>query len=73
MKIIVEARPGAKKPRVESIGQNHFRVEIDALARENKANLRLLEIIADYFNVSFSCVKFVSGVRSKTKIMEVIC
>ena len=71
MKIKIKARPGAKKAEVHKLEPNIFRVKIDAPAKENKANIRLLEIIADHFNVSLSCVRFISGLRSKTKVLEI--
>ncbi|PIR87589.1 MAG: hypothetical protein COU10_03765 [Candidatus Harrisonbacteria bacterium CG10_big_fil_rev_8_21_14_0_10_45_28] len=71
MKITVEARPGQKVASVEKVGEGRYRVKIDAPAKENKANLRLLEILAEYFDVPFSCVRFVSGAKSKIKILEI--
>lgn len=72
MRIFVHASPGAKIAEVVPLDEpNHFRVRINAPAKENKANIRLLEIIAEHFKVSQSMVKFVSGVSSKDKILEV--
>jgi len=71
MKIMIEARPGASVAEIEKISEDKYRVKIDAPAKENKANLRLLEIVSEHFQVPFSCVRFVSGVKSKTKILEI--
>ena len=71
MEIKVKARPSAKKAEVHKLKPGVFRVKIDAPAKENKANIRLLEIMADHFNVSLSCVRFVAGLRSKTKVLEI--
>lgn len=71
MKITVEARPGQKVALVEEIGERRYRVKIDAPAKENKANLRLLEIVAEHFQVPMRCVRFVAGVKSKNKVLEV--
>jgi uncharacterized protein YggU (UPF0235/DUF167 family) len=87
MKIEVEVRPGKKKAKVvpldsldeseaypDSSGINfakRYLVEIDAVAKENKANIRLIKILADYFKVSFNSVRFISGVKSRKKILEI--
>lgn len=39
--------------------------------KENKANLDVINIISDYFNVSRSKVLIKSGLKSKNKIVQI--
>ena len=55
--MIVQVRvfPNSKKAEVVKDGKN-FRIKIDARAQDGKANVRLMEILADYFKVKKSAV-----------------
>lgn len=72
MKIAVKVVPNAKKAEVLEESENSFRVKVDAPAKEGKANERLIEILADHFEVSKSRVKIVKGEKSRQKIVEII-
>ena len=70
-KIIIHARPGKKVVKIEQVGQNEYRVDINALAEDNKANERLIEILAEYFNCAQSKLHIRVGHKGRTKIIEV--
>jgi uncharacterized protein len=72
MRILVKAAPGAKNAEVVELSDGTFRVRIDAPAHDNKANLRLIEILAKHFKVSESAIRFISGVASKSKLIEIM-
>jgi hypothetical protein len=72
MKIIVKVKAGAKENMVEKIGDNEFIVKVKEPAKENKANFAVIEAISDYFNVSFSAIRIISGKTSKQKVFEII-
>ena len=63
--------PNSKKPGVEKMGENDFKVKVDAKAEGGKANRRLVEIIAEFFNVPKSSVRIVKGFKSRKKIIEI--
>jgi hypothetical protein len=44
---------------------------VDAPALEGKANKRLIEIIAEHFNVSKSSIKILKGFKNRNKIIEI--
>lgn len=71
MKIFLKVRPGSKQEKVEELGENKFSVSVKEPAKENKANFAVLEAMAKYFKVGISRVRFVSGVKSKEKIIEI--
>jgi len=71
MRISVRVKPGAKNSLVTAISSQEYVVEVDAPAKENKANLRLLEIMADYFQVPKTSIRFIAGVKSRDKILQI--
>ena len=72
MKIAVNVVPNAKQAGVLEESENNFRVKVDAPPKEGKANKRLIEILAQYFDVAKSKVKIVKGEKSRQKIVEII-
>jgi hypothetical protein len=70
--INVIVTPNSKVPSVTKLGENSYKVKVNAKAAEGKANERLISIIAKYFNVSKSKVRIVSGANSRKKIVSVI-
>jgi hypothetical protein len=67
----VKVVPNSKKSGVERIGENDFRIKVDAKAEGGKANRRLVEIIAEFFNVPKSSVRIVKGFKNRNKIIEI--
>ena len=71
MRVIVYAKPGAKKTRIEEIVPGKtYRVWIDASAKDNAANIRLQELLAEYFHTAKSRISIRHGRASKTKYIE---
>ena len=71
MIVNVKAVPNSKKPGVERIGENDFKVNVDAKAEGGRANRKLVEIVAEFFHVPKSSVSIVRGMRSRKKIIEI--
>lgn len=72
MKISINIKTGAKNAKIEKINENEFKISVKARPIENKANLEIIKILADYFNVPKSNVKITSGLSSKRKICDII-
>jgi len=72
MKITVKVIPNAKQAEVLEESENNFRVKVDAPPKEGKANKRLIEVLAQYFDVAKSKIKIVKGEKSRQKIVEII-
>ena len=66
----VKVVPKAKKQEVVKEGEV-LKVKVKSPPEKGKANQELIEILADYFNVSVQSVKFVSGQTSRLKIVEI--
>ena len=81
MKIFVKAKAGAKEntvvspmPRLLSVGdgfEEFYTVFVKELPREGKANRAISRLLAEYFKVSLSRVRLVSGGTSKKKVFEI--
>jgi uncharacterized protein len=48
-----------------------YKVKVDAKAVDGKANIRLIEILAEHFDVPFGAIRIISGATSKEKVIEV--
>ncbi len=78
MKIFVRAKPGVKKAYVkettdlfEKNGERHFVVAVGERAVEGAANRAIERSLAEYFDVSASRVRIVSGQTAKEKVVEI--
>jgi len=72
MKILVKVKTGAKTSEITKIGESQYLAKVKAPPKENKANRELLKILAEYFNVSQSQIHILKGLKSKTKLVEVL-
>jgi uncharacterized protein YggU (UPF0235/DUF167 family) len=83
MKIVVKAKVNAKKESVERLTERTlsllgeptkpdiYKVSVKEPAVGGKANKAIVKAIANYFDVASSLVSIVSGLTSKTKIIEI--
>lgn len=80
MLVSVLVKPGSKKgPHVEVApfdGGDSESAELIAYLREKaydgKANVALVKVLADYYNVAKSCVVIRRGQKSHRKVVEII-
>ena len=57
--------------QVQAALDGTLKVWLRADAKEGKANKALIELLADYYGVSKSLVRIVSGLKIKNKIVEI--
>ncbi|MFA6269769.1 MAG: DUF167 domain-containing protein [Candidatus Paceibacterota bacterium] len=84
MKILVKAKTGAKESKIKKLkdSQNLFgeiKSELDTYAvwvKERpvagQANLAIIKLLAEYFEISQSEVVLVSGASTKTKVFDIV-
>lgn len=86
MKIFVKAKPGAKEEKIEppvpklwqakenntSNDKEWFIISVKEPPTQGKANKAIAKVLAEYFKVSNSQVRLVSGFSSKQKIFEIL-
>ena len=71
MYIKVKISPGSKKETIIETADKYFTISVKEPARQNLANKRIIEIIAEYYNVSTRDVRIISGHRSPSKILSI--
>ncbi len=72
MRINIKVTPNAKVPELVKLDDLNYRVKVNARASEGKANLRLVEMLADYFDVPKSHVLILHGLNSREKVVEIL-
>ena len=71
MKIFVSVKPNARREEVQKVDDAHFVVRANAPAKEGKANKRVEELLAEYFDVPKMSVWLVGGRTSKEKTFDI--
>ena len=71
MKISVIVIPNAKDSGVTKIDETNYKVRVDAPALDGKANKRLIEILAGYFEIKKSSISIIRGAKIRKKIVEI--
>jgi uncharacterized protein len=71
MKINVTVVPNARAYLIEKINDDTYKVRVDAPATDGRANTRLIELLADYFDVPRYTVVVVKGFKSRRKIIQI--
>lgn len=70
MKVSVRVIPKAKKERIQDTEQG-LKVYMCEPAVEGKANRKLIEMLADFFNVKKYNIEIVKGHKQRDKIIEI--
>lgn len=71
MKISVQVKTNSKIESIEEVETNSFVIRTRTPPIEGKANERLVEVLAEHFNVPKSSVVLISGHKSKKKLFEI--
>jgi uncharacterized protein YggU (UPF0235/DUF167 family) len=66
-RVFVKAKPRSREERVEKIDGTHFIVSVKESPVQGRANGAIGKALAEYFNVSVSSVRLISGFSSKEK------
>ncbi|HRY82287.1 MAG TPA: DUF167 domain-containing protein [Candidatus Moranbacteria bacterium] len=70
MRIYVKVIPRSSKNLVEKISEGEYKVKLTAPPVQGEANKMLVEILADYFDVSKSQVEIIGGKSARIKIVN---
>ena len=71
MKITVYVHPRSKQEKVEQTDRYEYAVYFNVVPEAGKANRKLIEMLADHFDVPKSSVVIRAGDRSPAKIVEI--
>lgn len=72
MKIFVKVKPAAKENIIEKTDDENFIVSVKEPPVKGRANAAVVESLANYFDVSKSDVKILTGHFSRNKIIEIL-
>jgi uncharacterized protein (TIGR00251 family) len=71
MLIRIYVTPNAREPSVVRVSEDHFEVRVDERAVGGRANKRLLEILAEHFNIPKSRITILKGTKTRNKTVQV--
>ena len=71
MRIYIKVSPRSSKNEVTKISEGEYKVKLTAAPIDNKANKMLIDILAEYFDVSKSSLQIIGGKSAKVKIVEI--
>ena len=67
--IRVKVKACARKEGFKKVSVDHFEVSVKEKAERNMANKRVLEIVAEYFELPINKVRIINGHRSPSKLL----
>lgn len=71
MYIKVRVTPGARHEAVEKVSDVQFKISVREPREQNRANSRVIELIAQAFRVPASSVRILNGHRAPSKLLSV--
>ncbi len=72
MKLLVKVKANSKQEKIEEAADKEYVVWVRPPAKENKANLAVIELLSSYFSVPKSRINIIKGSTSKNKLIEII-
>lgn len=70
MIIYANVKPRAKEEKIERISENEFNIWVEERAEDNKANVRVMNILAKVLGVNAKSIT-IKTPKSRRKIIEV--
>ncbi|MFO7772473.1 MAG: DUF167 domain-containing protein [Dehalococcoidia bacterium] len=71
MKIQVKVKPNSRTEELNREGDS-FIVKVKEPPRDGKANRAVIKLLAEHFGVPQSQVRILSGLRSSSKVIEIV-
>ncbi len=71
LQIKVCAKPRSKKESVEKISETEYVVRVNVPPVDGKANSRIIEALAKYFQTAKSNIKLIKGEKAALKVFEI--
>jgi uncharacterized protein (TIGR00251 family) len=72
MRIYVRVSPRSSKKEIVKVSEGKYKVKLTAAPVEGEANRMLIEMLAEYFDVSKSRIEIVGGKSAKIKIIDIL-
>lgn len=62
---------GSKKEFISRLAEDKFEIHVKEQPEQNKANRRVVELLATYFSVPTGKVKIITGHKSPKKVIDI--
>jgi hypothetical protein len=72
MRLNVKVIPRSSKNEIAEMPDGTLKIKITAPPVEGAANERIIELLADKFNVAKSCISILKGQKGKNKVVEIL-
>ncbi|MBI2452079.1 DUF167 domain-containing protein [Candidatus Pacearchaeota archaeon] len=70
MIIRIKVKPNSNKEAIKKISENEYFIELKEPAKNNKANIRIINLLAKLFKINHGAIK-IKNPSSKYKLIEV--
>lgn len=71
IKIYITVKTNAKEEKVEQVSEKEYKVSVKATPIQGKANIAVVNALAEYFKVTKAEVSITGGYFGKKKIVEI--
>ena len=71
MFIKVKCHPSFKKEFFEKREEDSFEIFVKEKPERGEANKRIIEILAEFYNISAKKIRIIKGAKSSSKIFEI--
>ena len=71
MRIYVKVLPRSSRNSVEKTAEGEYKVKLTAPPVDGEANVMLIKVLAEHFDVPKRAVAIIGGKSAKTKIVEI--
>jgi len=68
--INVKVKPGSKEEKIEKISDFEYEIWVKEQAKDNKANIHVINLLVKEFGVSYDKIK-IKNPKSRKKIIEI--
>ena len=72
LRCFVRIKPSSKVEKAEEVDDTHFKVWVKESAKEGKANIAAIKVLAKHLGVAPSRIDIVSGHTSRSKVFEIV-
>lgn len=71
MKIKVKVKPNARENSLKPLENSNFEAKVSVPPKKGKANEKVIELLAKYFNLPKSKIRLVSGETYREKVFKI--
>ena len=72
MKLSIRVKPNGRKNEVRQLEPGKLLVTVTAPPVEGKANEKVIELLAEYFDVPKRAITILHGAKGKDKLVEIL-